>query len=106
MPKRPPWRPEIVRRRIQSTKIVQRLQLFVDGEVKMTAPQVTAALGLLRKTVPDLSAIEHTGEVATPQTRGEIDERIAKLIARVSERIDGRGSESVVEAPGSSETAH
>ncbi len=29
----------------------------------MSASQVTAALGLLKKTVPDLSAIEHTGEI-------------------------------------------
>jgi len=29
----------------------------------MEASQVTAALGLLRKCVPDLASMEHTGEV-------------------------------------------
>jgi len=29
----------------------------------MTTSQVTAALGLLKKALPDLAAIEHSGEV-------------------------------------------
>lgn len=29
----------------------------------MSQTQVAAALGLLRKTLPDLSAIEHSGEI-------------------------------------------
>jgi hypothetical protein len=48
----------------------KRLQQFALGEndeagqpVKMTSAQVTAALGILKKCVPDLSAIQHTGEM-------------------------------------------
>lgn len=29
----------------------------------MSASQVTAALGLLKKTIPDLSSVEHSGEI-------------------------------------------
>lgn len=54
---------ERVRGIIQSRRIVERLTKFVEGEVDMSAAQVTAALGLLRKVVPDLAAVEHTGEL-------------------------------------------
>jgi hypothetical protein len=45
------------RKKIQSGVILQRLTAFVEGKIDMTSPQVTAALGLLRKTIPDLQAI-------------------------------------------------
>lgn len=63
------------RDKIQASMILQRLENFIqtDSEtgvategvtaVNMTGPQVTAALGLLKKTLPDLQAIEHSGEV-------------------------------------------
>ena len=54
---------ERVRGIIQSRRIVERLTKFIDGEVEMSASQVTASLGLLRKVVPDLASVEHTGEV-------------------------------------------
>lgn len=54
---------EKVRARIKAGGIVQRLQKHVLGEVQMSASQVTAALGLLRKVVPDVSHMEHSGEV-------------------------------------------
>jgi hypothetical protein len=63
--------PEKVRRRIQTSQIVNRLTEHVLGEAKMSATQVTAALGLLRKTVPDLSAMEHSGSV----TRRDITDK-------------------------------
>lgn len=59
---------------IETTRIIKRLQAFVLGEtvnqynpktqqveermVEMSAQQVNAALGLLRKNLPDLKAIE------------------------------------------------
>ena len=51
---------ENVRAQIESGNIVKRLNLFINGKIKMESQQVTAALGLLRKTVPDLSASELT----------------------------------------------
>ena len=38
------------------------------GEVDMTPTQVSAALGLLRKTLPDLSAATLEGEIDTSMT--------------------------------------
>lgn len=52
---------EAVRARIRAGGIMKRLEDHVVGKVDMRPSQVTAALGLLKKVVPDLSAHEHTG---------------------------------------------
>jgi len=57
---------DAVRARIRAGGIVKRLEDHVLGKVEMSASQVSAALGLLRKTVPDLSAVEHTGKDGGP----------------------------------------
>ena len=61
--------------------LVNRLQDHVLGKVKLETTQVTAALGLLKKTLPDLQAAEvkHSGAIDTggvdiprrPETREE-----------------------------------
>jgi len=53
-----------VRAKIQASQIINRLVGHVDGKIEMTNSQVRAALGLLSKVVPDLAAIQHSGEVA------------------------------------------
>lgn len=55
---------ERTREKIQVTQIVNRLHKLVMGEAEMAPHAVTAALGLLKKVMPDMSAVEHTGEVA------------------------------------------
>jgi hypothetical protein len=57
---------EAVRARIRAGGIAKRLEGHVLGKVDMTASQVSAALGLLRKVVPDQQHIEHTGEDGGP----------------------------------------
>lgn len=57
------WTPQKVRQRIRVGVLLQRLQKHALGEIDMTKTQIVAALGLLKKTVPDLSSIEHTGEI-------------------------------------------
>lgn len=54
---------ERMRNRIQAEAIIQRLNDFVLGNVEMPAPAVTAAIGLLRKVMPDLSQAENKTEV-------------------------------------------
>ena len=51
------------REKIQTSQILNRLTNHVLGKVEMSASQVTAALGLIRKTLPDLQAIELKAEV-------------------------------------------
>jgi hypothetical protein len=55
-----------VRARIRAGGIVHRLERHVLGQIEMSATQVSAALGLLRKCVPDLSNVEHTGKDGGP----------------------------------------
>lgn len=57
---------EAVRARIRGGQIAKQLSDHVLGKKEMTTTQVTAALGLLRKVVPDISAIEHSGPDGTP----------------------------------------
>jgi len=56
---------ENTRAKIQAGNIITRLQKYISGEISMEGPAVTAALGLLRKVVPDLTSVEHSGEVTT-----------------------------------------
>lgn len=60
------YHPDEVRTKIQTSQLLNRLNDFVNGKVELTPHQVTAALGLIRKTLPDLAAMEHSGEVGQP----------------------------------------
>jgi hypothetical protein len=63
------WTPEKVRERIRTTMLVKRLQKYALGEkeqgadVELSQGQLKAIEILLRKRLPDLSAVEHTGEI-------------------------------------------
>lgn len=52
-----------VRSRIRAGGIVDRLEKHILGKIEMQPSQVTAALGLLKKVVPDLGHVEHSGEI-------------------------------------------
>ena len=59
----PPYSPQhadAIRNRIRGTLIAERLQRFALGEsgVDMSREQVAAAIALLRKVCPDLTAVE------------------------------------------------
>lgn len=49
--------------KIQNSNILNALIEHVQGEREMSATQVSAGLGLLKKVMPDLSAAENTTEV-------------------------------------------
>ena len=51
------------REAIRTSMILNRLTDHIDDKVELSTTQVTAALGLLKKTLPDLKATEHSGEV-------------------------------------------
>ena len=52
---------ERIRERIKADRIIIKLENHILDNEEMTASQVTAALGLLKKRVPDLAAITHSG---------------------------------------------
>lgn len=61
-----PARVEEIRQKIKATLIIKKLENHILDDEEMSSSQVSAALGLLKKTVPDLSSIEHKGDVDNP----------------------------------------
>lgn len=49
--------------KIQNSNILNALVEHVEGKREMSATQVSAGLGLLKKVLPDLSASDNTTEV-------------------------------------------
>lgn len=68
------------RDKIRTSQLVNRLQSFVNGKVKLQSAQVTAALGLLKKTLPDLTATELSGGMSLTHEEAldEIDDGTGK----------------------------
>lgn len=57
-----PAHDERTRAKIKTSQIINRLEKLVNGEIEMNAQQVTAAGILLKKTLPDLSAVTMDGK--------------------------------------------
>ena len=57
-----PFLDQRVREKIQASMLIRALHDCVEGRNKMTSVQVRAAEVLLKKVVPDLAAVEHSGE--------------------------------------------
>ena len=59
------------RKKIQTTKLMNALQAHALGTRKspMEASQIKATEILLRKTMPDLKAVDHSGETAVQVTQ-------------------------------------
>lgn len=53
-----PAHDEKTRAKIQTSQLINRLISHVNGEVELSSTQVRAAEVLLKKTLPDLSAVE------------------------------------------------
>ncbi len=51
------------RDRIKTSQLVNRLEDHALGKIELTRDQITAISILLKKTLPDLQAIEHSGNV-------------------------------------------
>jgi len=55
---------ENTRNKIRTTHLIKRLDNHIHADEDLLSPsQVAAALGLLKKTLPDLKAVELQGEV-------------------------------------------
>lgn len=67
---------ELVREKIQSALIVNRLEDHILNGLEMTKSQVSAALGLLKKCVPDLTTMTVAGDDENPLTMVHKVERV------------------------------
>ena len=57
---------EETRAKIQTSQIINRLENHIINDLDLKPTQVTAALGLLKKTLPDLSNVELSGNDDKP----------------------------------------
>ena len=73
------------REKIQTSQLINRLKDHIFGEIALEQTQLRAIEILLKKTLPDLQAIEHSGEIEgghaviseKPMTTGEWEKRYA-----------------------------
>jgi hypothetical protein len=59
-----------VRSKIQASQLINRLTDHALGKVALEATQVRAIEILLKKTIPDLSSVELTGDAENPVQMG------------------------------------
>jgi hypothetical protein len=60
------FHPDEVRAKIQASQLINRLHDNAFGKVELTQSQVRSIEILLKKAIPDLSAVELTGEGGGP----------------------------------------
>ncbi len=70
---------DIWREAVEVDALRQRLQEHALGKIHMEATEIKAAEILLRKCIPDLKAIEHSGSIDTGDVRDLTD---AELLSR------------------------
>jgi phage repressor protein C with HTH and peptisase S24 domain len=57
---------ETVRDKIQASQLINRLQDHALGDLELSASQIKAIEVLLRKSIPDLSAVQVSGDSESP----------------------------------------
>jgi len=77
---------EMWRERIKAGKILGRLMRHVEGEIEMSSTQIRAAEILLKKVLPDLSAIEHQGHVEHRHLTEYSDAELIAFLERAHRR--------------------
>lgn len=65
------------RTKIQNSQILNRLIGHAEGTVEMSATQVSAGLGLLKKALPDLSSVDMTATHDVTDTMAEVLKEVA-----------------------------
>ena len=53
------------RRKIANSNVLTYLIEHIQGKREMGSTQVTAAIALMKKVLPDLASVEHSGETVT-----------------------------------------
>lgn len=54
------------RAKLQKSNILNALLEHVEGRREMSSTQVTAGVALLKKFLPDLQAVQHSGDSSNP----------------------------------------
>lgn len=67
-----------VRAKIQASQLINRLMSHIDGTVELSTSQVKSIEILLKKSVPDLSAVTLSGDEDNPLYVSEVTRKIVK----------------------------
>ncbi len=70
--------------KIQNAKIVDRLIDHFNGKVELTQSQCNVGIALIKKHLPDMKAVEHSGSIETKpekMTEEELDAAIKQALA-------------------------
>lgn len=68
--------PESHRDKIKNSNILTALIEHAEGKRDMTATQVSAGLGLLKKALPDLASVQLSGDDANPLNVHHVIEQV------------------------------
>jgi hypothetical protein len=79
---------EETRAKIKAAQIINRLQQCIDGEVELSAQQVSAAKTLLDKALPNLQAIEME---ATHDVSDPLADLLFQVAAQGARLVDSDG---------------
>jgi hypothetical protein len=60
------WHPDVVRQKIQASQLINRLHDNAFGKVELSPTQVQSIRILLGKCLPDLQAVQHSGDADNP----------------------------------------
>jgi hypothetical protein len=77
------------RKRIKTTQLVKRLTLHALGKVEMQKSAVTAAIALIRKTLPDLSSTTLAGDANNPLRWEAIQRNVVDPATHKPEHVNG-----------------
>jgi hypothetical protein len=75
-----------LRRSIDAKNVVKMLMEHISGSREMEASQITAAIALLRKVMPDLQATELSGELTHQHVAADTDAILRRLVPEHFER--------------------
>ena len=68
----------MVREKIRGSQLINVLTNHALGTQEMGSTQVTAALGLLKKVVPDLAATQHSGDQDNPLFPSDVNVNVVR----------------------------
>jgi hypothetical protein len=86
------WTPEIVRQRIRTSMLIRRLQKQALGKLVLTDGEQRAIAILLRKTLPDLTAVDLSGSVEMTKPDEISDSILAHIASTGSDRVTEEAS--------------
>lgn len=72
-----------MREKIRASRLIQELESHAFGEKDMSSTQITASLGLLKKIIPDLKAVD-----ATVEHSGDLQINLLSFLDVSAEQLD------------------